>query len=469
MNKGKYFSFSIVLLIMLLTLMNNITVAQTVYQQDGLGAKAQNSLQISSVDIVQLGDNPLLEIKGNGFTKDTKVMINDNGVSLVPQQIKKKKILVPLPSSSLCTGIVSVRVLVGTSSSNSLTFNYQAAAPVINSVSPSHAQPGAVIELSASNVACQAQNNLVTLNDSPVSVLSVNMDKMTVRVPETFSPGKVNIRVTVGSQSSLATGFTVDTKEQSNNNPNSNSDNTLRFVSTPPMVTSFAPMFAIRDKVNGVKLGVSEAGLWDVNFYGTHQAIIDLPLKIEGFPQKGLLTINFREVNGVFGNPINQKERFIYALVSFPRNPEKLYNPETNPFFWGACFAATESIPGGGMFFNSVGIAVGGVDSFEITKDASVSSKASMTFRLIAPDLGYYEDYGINYAAAGNGKVKLPKVMNVTVDMKQIDPAVPTSKFVLGKVIFSDFANGSMTTDNPTFANTFSVTDVPNFGMDIFR
>ncbi|MFY9221666.1 MAG: hypothetical protein WAQ98_03290, partial [Blastocatellia bacterium] len=171
----------------------------------------------------------------------------------------------------------------------------------------------------------------------------------------------------------------------------------------------------------------------------------------------------------VFGNFSGEKERFVYALISFPRSPEKLYHPDLNPFFWGACAIATESNPSGGVIFNSLGRAGAGIDSFEISKTATSNSKAAMTFRLIAPDLGVYEPYGINYALAGNGQVTLPKVLTITVEMDAIQPNIPASKFLTGKVIYKDFANGSMTTDNATFSNTFSITDVPEFGLGIFR
>lgn len=462
--------FSLVLLALVGAGYKATAIAQTqIANQGNLSASAsQQTLQISSAMVVQLGDNPLIEIDGTGFSKDAKVMVNDNGLLLAPEKVKRKKLMVQVPSSSLCSGTVMVRVIVGTTSSNTVTFSYQKSAPIIYSLSPQHAKAGSVVEIKADNLACDPSNNLVTVNDMPVSVLGLDMGKLTVRIPDNFISGNANIRLTVSSQSSLPSAFTIDPKDSLPGSGNTDPNNPkLSFLSTAPAGSSFAPMFNIHQDVN---FNNATTDLWNVMFYGMHQCIIDLPIKVDGFNQKALFTINVREVNGIYGSSLNQKQRFIYGLVQFPRNPEKIYSPDTNPFYWGACAAATESNPSGGFIFNSVARSGGGIDSFEITKDASASGKAVMTMTLIAPDLGYYEDYGINYAKAGNGQVRLPKVMTVTVEMSQIDPNLPASKFVVGKVTINDFINGSMATQNPTFTNTFSITDVPDFGLGgIFR
>jgi hypothetical protein len=435
---------------------------------------AQNKTpQINTINIIQAGDNPLLEVKGVGFGKNAnqvRIIVNDNGILLTPSQVKNKKLLVQIPNSNLCSGNVSLRVIVGTTASNISTFQYKKAAPIIYSLMPTHAQAGSVIEIAGDNLACNPSDNLVTVNDIAVNVLSVNADKLTVRIPETFASGPAKIRLSVGSQASLPKDFIVDSKTNTNDTPTGGTGNDkLIFISSAPSGASFAPMFAIREMVKDINAPKGEVPLWDMNFYGTHQAIIDLPFIIEGIPQKALLTINCREVANVFGNFSGQKERYVYALISFPRNPEKLYNPENNPFFWGACSIATESNPSGGVIFNSLGRAGAGIDSFEISKAATSNSKATMTFRLIAPDLGIYEPYGVNYSLAGNGIVKLPKVLTVTVEMDAIQPNIPASKFLTGKVTYKDFANGSFTTEVPAFSNTFSITDVPEFGLGIFR
>lgn len=434
---------------------------------------SQSSLQLTSATIKQDGSNPLLEVTGKGFGKDpnlVKVVLNDNGVLLSPSLVKNKKLQVQIPNGDLCTGSVTVRVIVGTSSSNTVNFDYQKLAPVIYSITPTHAQAGSAIEIKADNLACQMNNNLVTINDSAVSVLGVTTDGVTVRVPDNFNPGKVNIRVTVGSQSSTSTPFTVDQKETSDNTTTSTSDTKLSFISSSPPGATFAPMFAIRSTVKNQNSPGGESPLWDMNFYGTHQTIIDLPWKVDGFNQQGLFTVNCREVNNIYGNFTGQKQRFVYVLIQFPRNPEKAYHPTDNPFYWGACSVVTESSPSGGIVYNSVTRSGGGIDSFELSKDGSTSGKATMTFQLVAPDLGYYEDYGINYSKAGNGLVHLPKAMIVTVEMSQIDPNLPASNFKLGKVTFNDRNNSPMVTEQATFANTFSVTDVANlFGFGSFR
>lgn len=435
---------------------------------------ASSTPEIGLIRVIESGDNPLVQIDGKGFGKNpnnVKVIFNDNGVLVSPGQVKNKKIIVQVPNTNLCTGQVKVRVIVNTTSSNTFTFSYEKNAPVIYNLIPEHAKAGSVVEIKADNLACDVGNNLVTVNDIPVAVLGINMDKLTIRIPETFSSGKVKIRLTVGSQASLAKDFTIDSNTgNGSNGGNSGSDNKLVFLSSSPAGASFAPMFAIREvvTVNNVK-----TNLWDAMFYGTHQAVIDLPWKtVEGVTQKGLLTINFREVNGIYGASLVEKQRFIYALVQFPKDPSKVYHPENNPFFWGACSAATESSPSGGFIFNSLGRATGGIDSFEIAKDASTNGKAKVTMTLVAPDLGVYEDYGINYSKAGTAETRLPKLMTITVEMQNIEPSTPASQFKIGKITFNDSltARGVKVTENAVFANTFSLTDVVDlFGFGSFR
>lgn len=468
--KAKKYVLCLAVLIMLSALTgSNLAIAQ--YSDDN--SQAQATPQISLVSVIQTGDNPLIEIKGSGFGKNAnqvRVMLNDNGLLITPQQIKNKKLVVQLPNASLCTGQVRVRVIVNTTGSNTSTFSYQKSAPVIYTLTPEHAKAGSVVEIKADNLACDVSNNLVTVNDTPVAVLGVNMDKLTIRIPETFSAGKAKIRLSVGSQASLARDFTIDSNSASGSpGGNSGSDNKLVFLSSAPAGATFAPMFNIRDivTVNSVK-----TGLWEAMFYGTHQAVIDLPWKAEGVTQKALLTINVREVNAICGASLAEKERFIYALVQFPKDPSRAYHPDNNPFFWGACSAATESSPSGGFIFNSLGRASGGIDSFDIAKDALSNGKATMTMRLVSPDLGYYEDYGINYSKAGTPETRLPKLITLTVEMQDIHPSTPSSQFKVGKVTFNDEITGKglKATENVTFANTFSITDVIDlFGLGTFR
>ena len=232
-----------------------------------ISPQAQGSTpQITNVTILQAGDNPLLEVVGSGFGKNPnqlKVMFNDNGVLVSPQQVKNKKVTVQVPNVSLCTGQVQVRVIVGTTNSNSASFLYQKSAPIIYTLSPEHVQPSSTVEIKADNLACDPSSNLVTVNDVLVSVLAVNMDKLTIRIPESLSSGKVKVRLTVGSQSSLPKDFTIDPKPNSNNIPTTGSDNILRYLSTAPAGTSFAPMFSIRDKVKNLNSPSGESSLWE--------------------------------------------------------------------------------------------------------------------------------------------------------------------------------------------------------------
>ena len=451
---------------------NNLNPANVANLLASAASQTTNSSpQVDNVIVKENGPNPIIEISGKGFGKDGRavmVLINDSGLFANVLSVRKKKVLAQLPNNVLCSGNVSVRVLVNKVASNAASFNYQKQSPILYQLSPTHAQPGSVIELQADNLACDVGANSVSFNNVPLTVIGGTSNSLQVRLPSNLASSSGAIKISVLGQDSNIKPFTVDNTQS--NSPTPTEDKFLRFSNSTGVSAGFSPMFNITETIKGFPGAAnSEVKLWDTMFYGTHQAIIDLPWTVEGIPQRALLTINCREANNMFGNFSGEKERFIYALISFPRDPEKLYHPDINPFFWGACAVATESSPSGNFIFNSLSRAGGGVDSFEISKDATTSGKATMTFRVIAPDLGYYEPYGINYAAAGNGVVKLPKVATVTVEMQQIDPNLPASYFRIGKVTFSDFANGTRVSEQVPFANTFSITDVPDFGLGMFR
>lgn len=433
---------------------------------------SSSSPEVKSVVIKENGSNPIIEITGKGFGKDGRnvmVLVNDSGLFANVLSVKNKKVVAQIPNSLLCNGTVSVRVLVNKVASNPAVFSYSKDKPALYEVSPGHAQVGTVLQLKADNLACNPQDNLVTFNGIPLQLIGVTSDSLQVRVPTNLASANGSIKLTIAGQASSEKPFTIDKVESMP--PSPTSDNTLRFNNSTGVGGSlgFSPMFNIKETISNFP-GNPKANLWNLNFYGTHQAIIDVPFKADGVTQKALLTINCREASNIYGNFTGEKERFIYALISFPRNPEKPYHPDLNPFFWGACAIATESRPNGEIVFNSLARSRGGIDSFEISKDATTSSKATMTMTFVAPDLGYYEDYGINYSKAGNGQVRLPKVINLTVEMQDIQPNLPTSYFRVGRVTFTDnFGNQPMVTEKATFANTFSITDVPDFGLGIFR
>ena len=422
-----------------------------------------------------IGQDTLIDfLIGKGFGKDGQalmVLVNDSGLFANVLSVKNKKVIAQIPNNLLCSGNVSVRVLVNKVASNSAVFAYSKDKPTLYDLSPTHAQVGTVLQLRADNIGCNAQDNIVTFNGTPLQVIGASSNSLQVRLPASLVSGNGSIKLTVAGQESSEKPFTIDKVESTP--PSPTSDNTLRFNNSTGVLGSvgFGAMFNINETISNFPgTGNAKTNLWDVNFYGTHQAIIDLPFKTEGINQKALLTINCREANNIYGNFTGEKERFIYALISFPRNPEKPYHPELNPFFWGACAIATQSLPNGGIIFNSLARSTGGIDSFEINKTATTNSKATMTMTFVAPDLGYYEDYGINYSKAGNGQVRLPKVINLTLEMQEIQPNLPASYFRLGKVTFTDnFGNPPMVTDKAIFANTFSITDVPDFGLGIFR
>lgn len=428
--------------------------------------------QVYSIVIKESGPNPVIEINGKGFGKDGRdvmVLINDSGLFANVLSVRNKKVVAQLANNTLCSGNVSVRVLVNKIASNSAKFLYQKQAPILYQTFPTQAQAGSVVELLADNLACDSSANMVIFNNIILPVIGSTSNTLQVKLPEDLPTTSGAIKISVLGQESNLKPFIVN--EAKSDTPTSTEDKFLRFSNSTGIQGSagFSPMFNINESIKNFPGATKEVKLWDTMFYGTHQAIIDLPWNVGGSPQKALLTINCREASDIFGNFSGKKERFIYTLISFPRDPEKLYHETENPFFWGACSIATQTNPSGGIIFNSLSRASGGVDSFEISKDATISGKMSMFFKVIAPDLGYYEPYGANYSKAGNGVVYLPKVANINVEMQQIDPNLPASYFRVGKITFTDSTNGTRVSEQVHFSNTFSITDVPDFGLSIFR
>lgn len=421
--------------------------------------------QITSINAINSEANPTLEIRGLNFGLDpnaVKVFINNTNMTAKILKIKKKKLTIQLPSSQLCTGTLSLRVVVNRVPSNPGQIDFFLGSPSIEKLSPQHAQPGAIVEIKGNNLSCQPSNNLITFNGEKAELIGMNGDLLSVKVPERVSSGNVAVKLIVSGQPSNTISFNVDPKTSDGNNDVISSGNRFFFRNSTGVAGSagFGPMLSIR---NPIVTSSAQTTTWDVNFYGTHYAIVNAPWKTEiGTQQVALVTMDCRYNPDLPGNLTGGPERYVYVLVSYPRDPEKPYHETDNPFFWGSLALASEGFPHGEFIYNSLARSSGGIDSFELSKDPSGKSKFTFSATVVAPDLGYYEDYGINYAKAGKGKAFLPKVANVTVELDQVEPDVPTGRYGFGKVTLADATGryGSITTEKAQFHAKIALDDL---------
>lgn len=423
--------------------------------------------QITSVTAINSDDSPTIEIRGVNFGLDinaVKVFINNTNMTAKILKIKKKKLTVQLPSSQLCSGTLNLKVVVNRVPSNSGQIDFFLGNPIIEKLSPQHAQPGSVVEIKGNGLSCQPNNNLVMFNNESAELLAANGDTLSVRVPEKVSNGNATVKILVGGHTSNTISFNVDPKSSNGDGSGDviSSGNKFLFNNTTgtPGAAGFGPMLSIK---NTVVTSSATTTTWDLNFYGTHYAIVNAPWKTEiGTQQLAMVMMDCRYNSNLPGNFTGKPERYVYVLISYPRDPEKPYDPVENPFFWGSLSLASENFPHGEVIYNSLARSNGGVDSFELSKDTNGRSKFSMSAKVIAPDLGYYEDYGINYSKAGKGKVFLPKVATVKIEVDQVEPDVPTGRYNFGKVTLTDATGryGSITTDKAQFHAKIALDDV---------
>jgi hypothetical protein len=437
-----------------------------------LVAESVNVPKIETVTLLNNIDSyPLIEIRGTGFGREiapVQLIVNDGKAFATIVQVKNKKILAQLPSASLCSGTVEVRVFVNKVASKLSSFLYNKGTPVIYNIEPQHAEAGMTLEIKADNLSCQAVNNLVTFNDMPVPVLGLGSGSLSVKVPDNITPGTVTIRVTVASSSSLPNSFSIDSQPVENGETTNPDNAKILFNNTSgvPGAAGFTPMFNIKDVVN---VNSTPESIWNMNFYGTHQAIVKAPWKtVTGSQQLALVSLDCRYNTNLPGNLTGRPEKYVYILVSYPRDPEQPYHPIDNPFFWGTLALCSESLPRGEVVYNSLTRSNGGIDFFEISKTANTVSKFSITATVIALDLGYYYEYGLNFSKAGGGKVSMPKVAKINITVNNVEPLVPMSRFHFGDITLTDESgtNGSMTTTNTEFKSKLTLDDITFFGAN---
>lgn len=422
--------------------------------------------QIISVNPVTQDASPVVEIVGKGFSKDinaVKVLINDSGDFAQVIATRNKKIIAQIPGNNLCTGNINLRVIVNTNVSNTAPFAYDKGVPVLQTLKPSHALAGDLVEVTASNLGCDANSNKVTFNGQQAQVLSINGDKMTVKVPDKAPLGVVNVQVGVGDRFSNAQSFTLDTPSNGNGNGNGNMPTQkYTFKNTGALMSAgFTPLFNLNDAIN---VNGYSTNLWYVNFYGTQQAIVNAPWKTpDGQQQKALVTIDSRY--SYLGTIGSTNGRYFYVLVQYPKHPELPFDEVYNPFFWGSYALVLEGAPNTNVTFNSYGKGGAGVESFEVTKDMSGPNTFSMSAIVVVPDLAGYSDYAKNYAQAGDGKVTMPKLTKLTMSFSNITPRVPIPYYNLGNVTMTDMTGtyGMAATDSTEFKAKLDANDITFF------
>lgn len=401
--------------------------------------QASSEVQSTAPQISQITTSPsdqglAVVIEGNGFGKDAslvQISINDNQTAVTIGKVKPHKIFATIAKDALCNGTLIVRVRVGSAISNPGAFDYSAGSPVINEVQPGHALPGDLVVVSTDNLSCAGGQ--VSFNGLPAESIYLQDKQLTVRVPYNLSPGAANLLLTSGGLTSQVSPFQVDTAPPPPPPP-APVDNKIKFQADgQPGSAGFSPMFDLTNTFNYLSVQTS---LWDANFFGSHTAIIKAGWKTaDGHDQVALLTINAAYSNSLLDTK-GDWEKFIYMRVNFPLHPDQPYDPDANPFWWGASSIATENHPFGGLYYNSKAKATGGVDSFSMDTAIPGQSQCSMTMHLVSPDLGGYADYGKNYAQAGGGN--MPKVMMVQVNLSAIQMSTPGPHLGTGDVTLTD-------------------------------
>jgi hypothetical protein len=414
----------------------------------------KSSPSIKSISLINGGEYLIAEIEGQNFGKDpnkVKLVINDNGISGEILKVKAKKIVAQLPSSVLCSGSITIRALVNKIPSNPVKADLRLSAPLIEDLQPRHAQSGSIVEIRGRNLGCQPVENNVSFNGVIAEVLATGRNSISVRVPE-IATGTAEVRIIVSGQISSPLNFIIDPRGAgSGSTGGSGSIIQFKESSGVPGASGFAPMFSVNESFLYSGL---ESSLWDAAFAGKHQAVIQAPWKtITGEQQVALLTLVCLHSNSLAGNISREQEKFVYVRLNFPVDPHKSYDPNTNPFWWGISGLATEHYPQGGLYYNSINRATGGVDSFLMSRVLPGKARLSLTMKVIAPDLFKYERYGENYEKAGEGIVSMPKVATVRLDFDQIDMRIPVAQYNIGSATIIDDSgkNPSVVTEKVQF------------------
>lgn len=429
------------------------------YTQQGIyvSADANNSKSkpqpgITSITVVDNAGDPTIEIKGKNFGKnqdDVMVLMGEFGTKARILNVKNKRITAQLPAGLICGGKLPLKVVVKKVESQPNLVDINLGKPVITNLEPRQGLIDTVVQLKGQNVSCDLDSNIVTFNGVQAKVVAIQDNTLSVRVPE-ISPGEAKVLLTVNGNVSDPISFNVERLEDRDYGIPGASNTITYFSNMAPGLAGFGPVFNIKDMMLDPLNGISTP-VYTMNMVGTHRAIINVPwTTATGKQQTALITINFGYSNSLVGNPTREFERFAYARINFPKNPGLDFNPDTNGYWWGASSLVTEHLPKGGIYYNSVDKASGGIDSFTLIKSLPGSGKFTFTMRLVAPDTGLHEEYGENYARAG-----LPKVVTLRVTCNAVEVRAPNAKLGIGTVtiIDEDGSSGSFTTQNVRFVS----------------
>ena len=110
---------------------------------------------------------------------------------------------------ALAPGATTVTVTVGGQTSNAFAFTVDAPAPLLASVTPSHALAGAAVTIAGSNLGAAQGTSTLKFGATSAAITSWSDTAIVCTVPA-LAPGATTVTVTVGGQTSNAFAFTVD-------------------------------------------------------------------------------------------------------------------------------------------------------------------------------------------------------------------------------------------------------------------
>lgn len=148
-----------------------------------------------------------VQIVGRFFRSDQTVLLTDVEMPVTTRLPNRVTVTIP-PGAS--TGRVQIRLVDGTLVTGP-EFRVLAAlpAPVVSSVEPAHAPPGAEVRIHGDHFSARLTENTVTIGGLPVVVRTATPTELAVIVPTGAATGTFIVAVTGAGQASSA-DFTVD-------------------------------------------------------------------------------------------------------------------------------------------------------------------------------------------------------------------------------------------------------------------
>ena len=100
-------------------------------------------------------------------------------------------------------------LLLVTMSIGPATTGAQSGGPEIRSINPERAGAGTRVIIKGRNFSTERQDNIVLFGDEQATIVKAKPRKLVVTVPETLTPGRVSVTVTVGGLTSNAASLDV--------------------------------------------------------------------------------------------------------------------------------------------------------------------------------------------------------------------------------------------------------------------